>query len=136
MVRMLITIAIRLAANAVGLIVAAALLDDMELNGAGFVIAVVIFTIAEVILQPLVMKIAMKNAQALMGGTALVTTLISLILTDLISDGLSISGFVTWLLATLIVWLATLLAGWLLPAIFLKKAVDERRSGNTTTYGR
>lgn len=137
MVRMLIAAGIRLLASAVGLIVAAWVLDDMELNGTAFVIAVVIFTLATVILQPLVTKMAMKYSSALLGGTALVTTLLGLIITDLVSDGLSIAGVSTWLLATLIVWLAAMLAGLLLPVILVKKArADEGTPSNTKTYGR
>jgi hypothetical protein len=34
----------------------------------------------------------------------------------------------TWLLATVIVWVAALLATLVLPLIFVKKAVEERRS--------
>ncbi len=136
MIRMLISFGIRLLANAVGLIVANLVLDDMELNASGFIIAVLIFTVAQVILQPLIVKIAMTNAQALMGATALVTTLVGLIITDLISDGLSITGFVTWCLATVIVWAAALVAGLILPLILVKKAVtDNNTSPNTTTLG-
>ena len=136
MIRMLISFGIRLLANAVGLIVANLVLDDMELNASGFVIAVLIFTVAQVILQPLIVKTAMTNAQALMGGTALVTTLVGLIITDLVSDGLSITGFVTWCLATVIVWAAALVAGLILPLILVKKAVDNNNANpNTTTFG-
>jgi putative membrane protein len=136
MIRMLISFGIRLLANAVGLIVANLVLDDMELNASGFVIAVLIFTVAQLILQPLIVKIAMTNAQALMGATALVTTLVGLIITDLVSDGLSITGFVTWCLATVIVWAAALIAGLLLPLILVKKAVDGNNTNpNTTTIG-
>ncbi|HEY5876477.1 MAG TPA: hypothetical protein VIT64_14320 [Ilumatobacteraceae bacterium] len=129
MIRMLISFGIRLLANAVGLIVANLVLDDMALDVSGFVIAVLIFTVAQLILQPLIVKIAMTNAQALMGATALVTTLVGLIITDLVSDGLSITGFVTWCLATVIVWAAALIAGLLLPLILVKKAVDNNNSG-------
>ena len=136
MIRMLISFGIRLLANAVGLIVANLVLDDMELNASGFIIAVLIFTVAQVILQPLIVKIAMTNAQALLGATALVTTLVGLIITDLVSDGLSITGFVTWLLATVIVWGAALIAGLLLPLILVKKAVSDNNSGrNPATSG-
>ena len=137
MIRMLISFGIRLLANAVGLIVANLVLDDMELNASGFIIAVLIFTVAQVILQPLIVKIAMTNAQALMGATALVTTLVGLIITDLVSDGLSISGFVTWCLATVIVWAAALIAGLILPLILVKKAVDNNKATNPnpTTLG-
>jgi len=57
----------------------------------------------------------------------LATTLVGLIITAWISDGLSISGLDTWLLATLIVWLAALLAGVILPMLLVKKAVDNNR---------
>ena len=80
------------------------------------------------IIQPLIQKMALKSAPALMGGTALIATLIGLIVTSWISDGLQISGFTTWLLATLIVWLAALLAGFLLPVILVKLGVESARA--------
>jgi len=127
MIRGLISFGIHLLANALGLIVAAWILDGMSIDGAAFVIAVLIFTLVEVILQPLMVKISLKHARALQGGTALATTLVGLIITAWISDGLSISGLDTWLLATLIVWLAALLAGVILPMLLVKKAVDNNR---------
>jgi len=51
------------------------------------------------------------------------------VVTTLVSDGLSISGAVTWVLATVIVWAAALVAGLILPAIFVKKAVTNAREG-------
>ena len=64
----------------------------MSIDGAAFVFAVIIFTVVEVIAQPLIQKIAMKNVHALVGGVALITTFVGLVVTDLISDGLSIDG--------------------------------------------
>jgi low temperature requirement protein LtrA len=125
---MLISAAIRLLANAIGLLVAAAVLPDMTIDGVSFVIAVAIFTVIEVILDPLVTKMAVEKAPALRGGVALITTLIGLILTTLISSGLQINGFSTWLAATVIVWIAAVLAGLILPVIFVKNKVDERAS--------
>ena len=125
---MLISAAIRLLANAIGLLVAAAVLPDMTIDGVSFVIAVVIFTVIEVILDPLVTKMAVEKAPALRGGVALITTLIGLILTTLISSGLQINGFSTWLATTVIVWIAAVLAGLILPVIFVKNKVDERAS--------
>ena len=128
MVRFLATTTLALIGDAIGLIVAAVLLDDMTLNGAAFVIAVVIFTLAFVILQPLVIKMAITHSSALAGGSALIATLVALIITDVFSDGLSISGVGTWVLATIIVWVVSLLAGVLLPLVMFKKAL-ERRTG-------
>jgi len=62
------------------------------------------------------------------GAVALIATLVSLIVTDLLTDGLSISGVTTWILAALIVWLAALVAALLLPFLGLKKYLEERRT--------
>ena len=54
------------------------------------------------------------------------TTFLALLITDLLSDGLSIEGASTWLLATVIVWLGTLLAGVILLRLFVDERRDER----------
>jgi putative membrane protein len=128
MIRFLISIVVHFAANAVGLLVAAALLEGMSVSGTAFVIAVAIFTLIQAVVGPMIRQAAVKNAQALLGGTALVVTFVGLLVTSLISDGLQIEGVSTWVLATVIVWVAALLATLVLPLIFVKKAVEERRS--------
>ena len=127
MIRMLISAVVYLVANAVGLLVADALLDDVSIDGAAFVLAVIIFTIVEVVIQPLVTQIAMRHSRALLGSSALIATLVGLVVTTVVSDGLSISGALTWALATVIVRAAALVAGLILPAIFVKKAVAGGR---------
>jgi uncharacterized membrane protein YvlD (DUF360 family) len=124
---MLISIAIQLAASAVGLIVASLLLEDMSLSGLAFVTAVAIFTITTAIINPFVMKMAVKQAQALLGASALITTFLGLLITHLLTDGLQISGADTWLFATLIVWLASLLAAVIIPIILVKRGVQSVR---------
>ena len=127
MIRLVISGVIYLVANAVGLLVANAVLDDVSIEGASFLLAVVIFTAVEVVIQPLVTQIAMRHSRALLGSSALIATLIGLVVTTLVSDGLSISGALTWVLATVIVWAAALVAGLILPAIFVKDAVANNR---------
>jgi len=100
----------------------------MTINTAAFLIAVGIFTAVEVVAQPLITSVALQHAQFLRGGTALVTTFVGLLITTLISDGLSITGLSTWVAATVIVWMAAMFAALLLPALFVKKAATERRS--------
>lgn len=92
MVRLLISGAIYLVANAIGLLVAAWVLDDMSIDGAAFLIAVAILTGVEILARPLLTQIAIKNAGGLMGSTALLATLIGLIVTAWLSDGLTIDG--------------------------------------------
>lgn len=128
MIRLLTSLAIHLAANAVGLAVAAALLDDMTIGTFSFVVAVAIFTVVETIARPLITSVAVKQAQFLMGGTALVTTFLGLLITSVTTDGLTITGVSTWIAATVIVWLAAMIAALILPAVLVKRAVEERRA--------
>ncbi len=127
MIRLLVRTVIAVAANAVGLIVAAAVLDGFSLNFASFVVAVVIFTIVFAVLQPFLAVQLRRLGNGAIGATALIATLVSLVITDLLSDGLSISGLGTWVAAAVIVWLAALVAAFVLPFLGLKKYLDERR---------
>src|SRR5262245_45928693 len=110
MVRAFFSVLVQLIANALGLIVAAWILDDMTLNASGFLIALLIFTGVEIIIQPLIVQTAVRHARALQGSSALLASLVALVVTAWISDGLDISGGTTWLLATVIIWAASLLA--------------------------
>ncbi|MFL5972408.1 MAG: hypothetical protein ACJ750_08500 [Gaiellaceae bacterium] len=127
MIRLIVRTIVALAANAVGLIVAAAVLDDMELDVGGFVLALVIFTIAFALLQPFLVVQLRGAGSAALGGVALLATLASLIITDLLSDGFTIDGGVTWLLAAVIVWAAAVIATFILPFLGLKRFLEERR---------
>jgi len=126
-IRALIRLVLTIVGNAIGLIVADLLLDDFSLNLDGFVVALLVFTVAAAIIDPLITRTAMRNMEALQGGTALITTFLALLVADLISSGIEISGAGTWILATLIVWLSTVLAGVILPLIFLRNRVQDRR---------
>ena len=74
-------------------------------------------------------QIAVRHSRAVRGRSALVATFVGLVVTTLVSDGLSISGALTWVLATVIVWAAALVAGLILPALFVKKAATNARQG-------
>ncbi|MGH9210051.1 MAG: phage holin family protein [Acidimicrobiales bacterium] len=123
--RLLLTAVIYLVANAAGLLVAAAVLEDMSVGGAAFVTAVVIFTVVEVVAQPLITQVAIKKANALVGSSALIATLVGLVITAWQSDGLTIDGALTWVLATVIVWAAALIAALVLPVVLLKRAASS-----------
>lgn len=114
-------------ANAVGLIVADALLSGFSLTVASLVTVTVIFTLVEAIAGPLLVSISIKNVPALTGGISLVTTFVGLLITNYFSSGIEISGFSNWLLASLIVWGAALLAGAILPLFLFKKTLEARK---------
>jgi hypothetical protein len=126
-IRFLLRLAISVGAAAVGLVVAASLLDKMSLDLVSLLVTAVIFAVLSGLLGPFVVSMALRNAPALMGGIGLVTTFLALLITDLITDGLAISGLSTWVIATLIVWAATLIATLLLPWILIRAGVEALR---------
>jgi len=128
MVRLFAITVLELAANAVGLLVAAWLLPDFRMDAFGLAIVVGLFTIAKFILGPLMFKLSFKYVRALSGGVALVTTFVGLLVTSLLTDHLTISGFSTWVLSTLIVWLSGVIAAIVLPLFLFKKALANPNS--------
>ena len=69
-----------------------------------------------------------RSTSAAFGGVALISTFVALVITDLLSDGLDISGVGTWIAATVIVRLGSLLAVFILPYLGLKKYLEEKRA--------
>jgi uncharacterized membrane protein YvlD (DUF360 family) len=126
-IRLIVRTAIALVGNAVGLIVAALVLDRMEISVTGFFLAVIIFTVVLALLQPFIAAQLQRRASAALGGVSLIATFVALVITDIVSDGISISGVGTWVLATVIVWAASLIAVFILPFLGLKKYLQERR---------
>jgi uncharacterized membrane protein YvlD (DUF360 family) len=126
-IRLLVRLAIAVAANAVGLIVAASLLDGMHLNGTAFVVSLIIFTVVFGLLQPFLLVQFRRSRVAALGGISLIATFVALLLSDLLSDGLSIEGAGTWIAATVLVWLVTMVATLILPFLGLKKFLEDDR---------
>jgi len=127
MTRMLATAALALLANAVGLLLAIMLIDGFSIDLTAFLLAVVLFTLAAVIADPLLTRISQKNLPALAGGVALVTTFVGLFLTNILLDGMQTGGMVNLLLATLVVWLGALIATIVLAKFVLAKYLTRPR---------
>lgn len=128
MIRFLASACLHLLANAAGLLIAAALLGpEFKIDTLAFLTVTVIFTLVEVVAGPLLVSISIKNVPALTGGVALVTTFVGLLIADLVSDGLTIEGVTTWVLASLIVWAGALIAGLVLPLFLFKKVLEEKK---------
>lgn len=127
MIRFLIRMLIAVVANAVGLLIAAAVLGGVHMSAGSFFVDVIIFTIVFALMQPFLVSQFRRGNSAALGGVALIATLIALIVTDLVSDGFSIDGVGTWIAATVIVWLGGLLAAFILPFLGLRKYLEERR---------
>lgn len=129
MIRFLVRTLVLLVANGIGLLVAAVVLDDMSMDVQGFLIDVVIFTVIVALMTPFLESSMRRGSagSAALGGVALIATVIALVVADLISDGLTIAGAGTYVLAAVIVWAASLLAAFILPFLGLKRFLSERR---------
>ncbi|MGV9710275.1 hypothetical protein ACWDTI_06380 [Gordonia sp. NPDC003424] len=128
MIRILIRTLVFLLSAAIGILVATALLDKMTVHWAGFILAVIVFAAAQLILGPFITKFVHRNAEAFLGGVGLVTTFVALLLATLLgSDGISISGAGTWVAATVIVWVVTAAATLIVPWLLVKAGVQHAR---------
>lgn len=127
MIRFLVRAGIFLGSAAVGLLVASLLVDQMSISAASFLVVVVIFAALQSVLAPFLAKTTARNAPALLGAVGLLSTFLALLITTVVSDGLSISGASSWLVASLIVWLVTMLATLLLPWLLVKAGVQQAR---------
>ncbi|MDF2805162.1 MAG: hypothetical protein K0S43_108 [Cellulosimicrobium sp.] len=127
MIRFLLSFAINVVLAAVGLLVASSLFDGVTVHSSGFVVAVLIFAVAQAILAPFVFNVARKYASAILGGIGLVSTFLALWVATLIGDGLEISGASTWIGVTVVVWLIGALGGWLLGWLVLTRWWDRRQ---------
>jgi uncharacterized membrane protein YvlD (DUF360 family) len=127
MVRLLISFAISLVSAALGLLLAAWILEDFHVEPGGFLVAVLVFAIAQAILSPFIFNVARQYASALLGGIGLVSTFVALLIASLFPGGIRVDGVVTWILATLIIWIVTALGTWLLGLWWLRNRRAERR---------
>jgi uncharacterized membrane protein YvlD (DUF360 family) len=124
-IRFLISTLSALVSSALALLVAAWLIPGVSIEPAGFIVAVIVLTLAGGILGPFVFNVARQYASPVLGGIGLVTTLIALFIATLFPGGLRIDGFVSWVSAMVIVWVISALGGWILPLVLLRKRRGE-----------
>lgn len=128
MIRFLIRAGIFLSSAAVGLLAAAVLIDGVSVSASGFIITVVVYATAQSIVSPAVLKFAVANARALLGGIGLISTLIALFVASRFTNSLTLSGGIsTWILAALVVWTVTAIATLFLPMALVKAGVQAAR---------
>ena len=132
MIRFFVRTLLTLLANTAGLIVATIVLSGFHINLVGFIVSVLFFTGVEILLEPFVLKMAIKYLPALRGGIALVTTFVGLALTVIFTNGIQIDNLVTWIIAPMTVWLAVVLANVVLPMFLFKEILGNVRPSDKT----
>ena len=73
----------------------------------------------------MVLKFLLRNAGSIVALTGLISTFLALLITSLISDGLTINGW-GWIWGTLIVWVCGMFI-WLLPGPWRAHRKEDRR---------
>ncbi|MGA9488947.1 MAG: hypothetical protein WBV80_01675 [Mycobacterium sp.] len=103
---------------AIGLLVAAWVVPGVSLSVSGFIVAVVVFSLAQALLPLLIVKLPHGYASLLLGGTGLALTVVALGLAAAETHGLAIHGLASWVATTLVVWLVTTIGAVSLPEVF------------------
>ncbi len=116
-----------LAGNALGLLLAVLLLSGFLIKPLSFIVVVIVFTLVQVVAEPLILKLGEKKAPALKGGIALIVTFVGLLVTDWITAGLTIGGISNLLAATLLVWLGALIGSIVLPIYVFKELREPKK---------
>lgn len=125
MIRFLLSTAATLIANAVGLLLAKALLPGFGIDAASFIVVLLVFTGVMILTGPLVFKVALTSLPQIRGSISLVSVFLGLKVTEWLMPGFDMGGLANWLAATLLVWLGSLVAEILIPILIFKRLRQE-----------
>ena len=127
MLRLLASTCLYVLGNAIGILVAAKLLSGFTIDLWSVIVVALVFTVIVVVMTPLLVKISIQHVPQMSGGVALVAILVGLFITKMFCGGLTITGLTTWILAPLIIWLISLVAGLVLPLFLFKKVLEKKK---------
>ena len=131
MVRFLIRLVIYFVSAFLGIVAADIILGDKFVVSGwiAYLWVAGIFAIVQAILSPLIGQMVERNASAFSGGVGIVSSFLALLVTNIASSNLTVSGgVVTWILAALIIWLFGAIAAFILPFFLVKRAVNNARA--------
>ena len=126
MTQILLRAVVLLGSWAIGLLVAAWVVPGVSVSASGFILAVVLFSVAQATLSLSILKLPRAYASLLLGATGLALTLVALSLASVLTHGLTIRGTASWVAATIVVWLVTTVG-----AISLPEALVRGPAGST-----
>ena len=111
LVRWGIRIASSLIGIVVGIVLAAAIFDGFSTTGTGILEATLVFWIVFLIVNFLALRVLVRQPSVgLAGLLALASTIVSLIIVNLLVSDISIHGVSAYLGATLVIWITTAIA--------------------------
>lgn len=113
-----------LAGIAVGFLLAAAVLDGFHISASALVEGTLVFWVVHLIVQFLALKVLIRQPSVAMAGVlALLSTVVSLMIVNVIVSGITIHGSSTYVLTTLIIWVTTVAGD-----MFGRRRIRERRA--------
>lgn len=117
---------------AVGILLSAALLDDFDVTTQGVIFATALFWVINLLINFFALRIFIRAPSVSTAGVlALASTIVSLFIVNLLVDDISIHGLGTYALATLIIWLCTVIGdviGTRMIRTRRRERRDERRA--------
>lgn len=119
------SILIYLLCNGAGLLLATLFVTGFRVSWAAFFTAVILMSVALAVTAPIARKIAEKRAPQLLGGIALLAIFLSLLITAIVVPGVQIAGIASWIGGTVLVWLGSLLASFLLPSLVFREGPEK-----------
>ena len=82
----MVNLIVFLGSAAIGLLIAAVVLDNFSITATSFIVDVAIFAVLQLVLTRLI------PSQVVLGAVGLASTFVALLLTNLVSSGLAIKG--------------------------------------------
>lgn len=124
-----IRLATSLIAIAAGLLICSAALSDFSVNAGGLLEATLLFWGVHIVVSFLALRVLIRQPSVAMAGLlALASTIVALAIVALIVPGLTVHGAVTFVEATVIIWLATI-AGDTVARSMIRDRRAARRDG-------
>ena len=122
-----------LAGVALGILVSDAVLEGLSISAAALVETTIVFWLIHLAVQFMALRVLIRQPSvALAGLLAIASTIVSLIVVNLIVSGLHIHGISTYFWATLIIWVTTALSDTMGQRMIRDRRKDrreERRNG-------
>ncbi len=122
-----IRIATSLAGIALGLLLSASFLGGFSISVTAFVTATLLFWVVHVVVQFVSLRILVRTPSvALAGLLALASTVVALVVVNIVIGGVKIHGVQAYVLATLIIWICTVLGDIVGQRMIRARRVERR----------
>ncbi|MCV7377510.1 hypothetical protein BST11_14890 [Mycobacterium alsense] len=99
---------------------AAWVVPGVSMSASGVIFAVLFFSVTQTTLSLWILRLPHGWTPLVLGSTALILTFVAMGLAGAFTHGLSIGPTLSWVAATIVVWLATTIGAILLPEVYVR----------------